>query len=126
VLLYAEVGKLGKQCERLLGIFPRAQVKLVLTEDFGVRIAKVYREVLEPFEEGEDPADRVLHAPVGIHLQPVFTRPEVPDRYRGPQLAPAGLGARGIEQAAAKQRQLELAHRPLSPSSSRSFGTLGS
>jgi hypothetical protein len=28
VLLYREVGKLGEQCERLLGIFPRTQVKL--------------------------------------------------------------------------------------------------
>jgi len=47
VLLYREVGKLGEQCERLLDIFPRTQVKFLLTEDFSARTAEVYLEVLE-------------------------------------------------------------------------------
>jgi hypothetical protein len=47
ILLYREVGRLGAQCERLLEIFPRAQVKFVLTDDLAARPAAVYLEVLD-------------------------------------------------------------------------------
>jgi hypothetical protein len=45
--MYRDVASLGAQCERLLEIFPRRQVKFLRTEDFKARTAEVYGEVLE-------------------------------------------------------------------------------
>jgi hypothetical protein len=56
VLLYEKVGMLGAQCERLLEIFPRDQVKFILAEDFRSRTPTVYRETLEFL--GVEPQDR--------------------------------------------------------------------
>jgi hypothetical protein len=47
VLLWEDMARLGRQVERLLGNFPRAQVKFVLTEDFARHTRQVYEEVLE-------------------------------------------------------------------------------
>jgi hypothetical protein len=44
---YEEVGRFGAQTERLLSIFPRDQVKLILYDDFTASPAKAYRETLE-------------------------------------------------------------------------------
>lgn len=44
---YEEVGRFGTQSERLLSIFPRPQVKLILYDDFTASPAQVYRETLE-------------------------------------------------------------------------------
>jgi hypothetical protein len=56
VLLYEKVGMLGAQCERLLEVFPRGQVKFILAEDFRSRTPAVYREILEFL--GVEPQDR--------------------------------------------------------------------
>jgi hypothetical protein len=47
LLQYAQVGQLGSQAERLLSIFPRAQVKLILYDDFIASTSGVYGEVIE-------------------------------------------------------------------------------
>ena len=47
LLQYSEVGRLGTQAERLLSIFPRAQVKMILYDDFAASPRKVYDEVIE-------------------------------------------------------------------------------
>jgi hypothetical protein len=44
---YAQVGQLGSQTARLLSIFPRAQVKLILYDDFIASPSSVYSEVIE-------------------------------------------------------------------------------
>jgi hypothetical protein len=47
LLQYAEVGRFGSQAERLLSIFPRAQVKLILYDDFAASPRRVYDEVID-------------------------------------------------------------------------------
>jgi hypothetical protein len=47
LLQFEELGRLGAQVERLLAVFPAAQVKLVLYEDFTAGPQTVYAEVLE-------------------------------------------------------------------------------
>jgi sulfotransferase family protein len=44
---YAQVGQLGTQTQRLLSIFPREQVKLILYDDFAASPGKVYGEVID-------------------------------------------------------------------------------
>lgn len=43
---YAEYGRFGTQAERLLSAFPRAQVKLILYDDFAASPQRVYDEVI--------------------------------------------------------------------------------
>jgi hypothetical protein len=47
LLQYAEVGSLGSQTQRLLSIFPREQVKLILFDDFAISPDQVYDQVIE-------------------------------------------------------------------------------
>lgn len=44
---YQEVGRFGSQVQRLLSIFPAAQVKLILYDDFAARPDRVYADVIE-------------------------------------------------------------------------------
>ena len=44
---YAEVGRFGTQTQRLLSTFPRAQVKLILYDDFAASPKAVYDEVIQ-------------------------------------------------------------------------------
>jgi hypothetical protein len=44
---YAEVGRFGTQTERLLSLFPRSQVKLILYDDFAASPQQVYNEVVD-------------------------------------------------------------------------------
>lgn len=44
---YAQVGQFGTQTQRLLSLFPRAQVKLILYDDFAASPRQVYDEVIE-------------------------------------------------------------------------------
>jgi sulfotransferase family protein len=44
---YAEVGRFGTQTERMLSIFPRDQVKLILYDDFTLSPKSVYDEVID-------------------------------------------------------------------------------
>jgi hypothetical protein len=46
VLLWADMARLGSQVERLLGVFPREQVNVILFEDFARDTRAVYEEVL--------------------------------------------------------------------------------
>jgi len=43
---YAQVGQFGTQTQRLLSSFPRAQVKLILYDDFAASPQRVYDEVI--------------------------------------------------------------------------------
>lgn len=45
-LQYGDVGMLGRQVDRLLSIFPRDQIKIILFEDFSQFTKQVYEEVL--------------------------------------------------------------------------------
>jgi Sulfotransferase domain len=47
LLDYAEAGRFGTQTERLLSVFPREQVKLILYDDFTASPRGVYDEVVE-------------------------------------------------------------------------------
>ncbi|MFL5495517.1 MAG: sulfotransferase family protein [Gemmatimonadales bacterium] len=47
LLQYAEVGRFGSQTDRLLSIFPKAQVKLILYDDFTASPGRVYDEVID-------------------------------------------------------------------------------
>jgi hypothetical protein len=44
---YAEVGRFGTQTHRLLSLFPRSQVKLILYDDFAASPQQVYDEVID-------------------------------------------------------------------------------
>jgi len=46
LLQYAEFGRFGTQSQRLLATFPRAQVKLILYDDFAVSPRRVYDEII--------------------------------------------------------------------------------
>lgn len=47
LLQYAEVGRFGTQTQRLLSVFPRAQVKIILYDDFTTSPQRAYDEVIE-------------------------------------------------------------------------------
>jgi hypothetical protein len=47
LLQYYDVGRFGTQTERLLSIFPRSQVKLILYDDFTASPARIYDETLK-------------------------------------------------------------------------------
>jgi hypothetical protein len=47
LLQYAQVGRFGSQTDRLLSVFPRAQVKLILYDDFTASPRRVYDEVID-------------------------------------------------------------------------------
>jgi hypothetical protein len=47
LLQYAEVARYGSQTERLLSIFPRSQVMLIVYDEFAASPAKIYGEVME-------------------------------------------------------------------------------
>ncbi len=54
LLQYAEIARLGEQVERLLSVFPREQVKLILYDDFSSNTKQVYEEVLSFLEVPSD------------------------------------------------------------------------
>lgn len=54
LLQYAAVGKLGLQMERLLNIFPREQIKIILFEEFAQSTKQVYDRVLNFLEVDND------------------------------------------------------------------------
>ena len=61
-------------------------------------------------EAGANPARGPLFvAPAGIEPKPDFTVPDVAERNRYPQLAPAGLGPSGIQHPRPQGAELELA-----------------
>jgi hypothetical protein len=47
LLQYAQFGRFGTQTQRLLSIFPRSQVKLILYDDFAASAKAVYDEVIQ-------------------------------------------------------------------------------
>ncbi len=51
---YEELGRFGSQTERLLSVFPREQVKLILYDDFVASPKKVYGDVIEFLEIPHD------------------------------------------------------------------------
>jgi len=64
MLLYGSVAKLGEQVERLLQVFPRQQVKLILFEDFAAAPGSTYREVLDFLGlEDDDRTDFAIENP---------------------------------------------------------------
>ena len=83
---YRELGRFGTQTERLLSIFPREQVKLILYDDFAASPQAVYDDVIEF---------------LGI---PHDGRTEFPAHQRG-QARAARLAARLLPQAAAPAPQ---------------------
>jgi hypothetical protein len=58
LLQYAQVGRFGSQTERLLSVFPRAQVKLILYDDFTASPQRVYDEVIDFLGVPHDRRDR--------------------------------------------------------------------
>ena len=44
---FAQLGQFGSQTQRLLALFPRSQVKLILYEDFAAAPRRLYDEVIE-------------------------------------------------------------------------------
>tara|TARA_B100000315_G_C14582063_1_gene591016 strand:+ start:2519 stop:3430 length:912 start_codon:yes stop_codon:yes gene_type:complete len=46
-LQYSEVGKLGAQVKRLLGVFSHGQVKIIIFDDFISKTREIYEEVLD-------------------------------------------------------------------------------
>ncbi|HJR16065.1 MAG TPA: sulfotransferase domain-containing protein [Gemmatimonadales bacterium] len=44
---YAEMGRFGTQAQRLLSLFPRHQVKLILYDDFAASPQRIYDEVID-------------------------------------------------------------------------------
>jgi len=69
-LQYAEVARLGMQVERLLGIFPRDQVKVVLFDDFKRDPRSVYEEILDFLGVPQD--GRSDFRPVNVSKQQRF------------------------------------------------------
>jgi Sulfotransferase domain len=110
LLQYAEVGQFGSQTQRLLSVFPPAQVKLILYDDFAESPRQVYREVIEFLEL---PDDRRTEFPrindnkrAGITWLRDFIRKPPPllrEAYRGLKRA---VGAEEV--AAVKQKIVEL------------------
>jgi hypothetical protein len=48
-LQYRDIGRFGTQAQRLLSVFPREQVKLILYDDFSSSPQRVYDEVIDFF-----------------------------------------------------------------------------
>ncbi|MGL6337564.1 MAG: sulfotransferase domain-containing protein, partial [Waterburya sp.] len=54
LLQYAAVARLGEQVERLLTIFPREQIEIILFDDFAKNTKEVYERVLKFLEVPND------------------------------------------------------------------------
>jgi hypothetical protein len=54
LLQYAKIGQLGAQAERLLSVFPRKNVKMILYDDFAASPQVVYDEVIDFLEVPHD------------------------------------------------------------------------
>jgi hypothetical protein len=51
---YEDIGRVGTQTQRLLSLFPRSQVKLILYDDFAASPQRVYDEVIDFLEIPHD------------------------------------------------------------------------
>lgn len=66
---------------------------------------------LETIEESEDSSDRVLDAPIGVHLKARVAGPQVAHGHAESILTPTRFRERALDEAPSNQRELELAHR---------------
>jgi hypothetical protein len=122
LLQYAEVGQFGTQTQRLLSIFPRAQVKLILFDDFAASPQQVYDELIEFLDI---PHDKRTGFPrinenkrARITWLKDFARKPPPALHQAFRTLKQALGAEGI--SAVKRRIVQLntvkeRRHPLSP-----------
>lgn len=54
LLMYAEISKVGVQLERLLSIFPKEQIKIILFDEFSADVSAVYQAVLKFLQLPDD------------------------------------------------------------------------
>ena len=71
---------------------------------------KTRRNALQLVELVENETDRVLHATIGIFLDPVIVGLQIANRHGPDELAAPGLLLNGLGSALAEDRQLHLAH----------------
>jgi hypothetical protein len=119
---YAEVARFGTQTQRLLSIFPPAQVKLILYDDFTASPQTVYGEVVEFL--GLPPDDRAEFPRINENkrarlawLRDFYRKPP-PVLHSAFRSLKRAVGAEGI--SAVKNRIVDLntvkeRRRPLSP-----------
>jgi hypothetical protein len=121
-LQYRHIARLGSQVQRVLRIFPKEKVKLIVYDDFAVKTPEVYQDVIQFLHL---PNDRRQH----------FRRINANKAHRFPWLArlvqqpPAaalagaqsvkslfGINSLGVGAALRRKNSVEVARQPLSPS----------
>lgn len=69
LLMYAEIGKVGEQLERAMGIIPKDQLKTIVFDDFIHDTGAVYRSVLDFLNVPDDRRDTFPKINDGKHVR---------------------------------------------------------
>jgi hypothetical protein len=80
---------------------------------FAAHVVVDLPSALEPREQAEDSANRILDPAVGVHLQAGVEGPEIADGHGNAKFPALGLGLSPFHQTTTHEGQLELAHRAL-------------
>jgi hypothetical protein len=119
---YAEVGKFGTQVQRLLSVFPRAQVKLILFDDFAASPQRVYDEVIDFLDIPHDNRSGFPRVNDNKRARLTWLRnlarkppPALRDAVRGLKQAVGAEGLSAVKKKIVDLNTVKERRRPLSP-----------
>lgn len=119
---YRELGRFGSQTERLLAIFPRSQVKLILYDDFAASPQSVYDDVIRFLEIPHDGRTEFPRINEGKRarlswLRDFYRKPPPPLRsaFRGLKRAVGGGGLSAVTRRIVALNTVKERRPPLSP-----------
>lgn len=119
---YEQMGRFGTQVERLLSIFPRERVKLILYDDFAVSPQRVYDEVIDFLDlphDGRTDFPRVNeNRTVRLPWLRTFYRkppPVLRSAFRGLKRTVGGPGIVAVKEKIVALNTLRERRTPLSP-----------
>jgi hypothetical protein len=119
---YRELGRFGSQTERLLAIFPRTQVKLILYDDFAASPQSVYDDVIQFLEIPHDGRTEFPRINEGKRarlswLRDFYRKPPPPLRsaFRGLKRAVGGGGLSAVTRRIVALNTVKERRPPLSP-----------
>ena len=114
VLQYGEIGMLGLQVERLLGLFPREQVHFIALDEFVAEPGRVYRRVLDFLGAGDDGrSDFPVFNPSGTHRFPALS--SLKNRLLASRPEADALMRRAARRLGAEDLARRLLSKPLKP-----------
>jgi hypothetical protein len=121
LLQYAEIGRFGSQAQRLLSVFPPAQVKLIVYDDFAALPRQVYKDVIDFLEVPDDHRTDFPRVNDNKRARVTWLRdlvrkppPVLRDAYRGLK-AMGGEGINTVKKKIMRLNTVKERREPLSP-----------